>query len=102
MHIVQGFSKLSRREKLQWIKKQSDLSQHALETMDSHLHPDQSIREIYQDLSENTISMHYLPLGLAPNFLINGDLMTLPMVTEESSVVAAASRSCLNWNHGAF
>ena len=103
MHIVQGFSKLSRREKLQWLKKQSDLSQQTLEMMDSHLHPDQSIQEVYEDLSENTISMHYLPLGLAPNFLINGDLMTLPMVIEESSVVAAASHAAKFWAlHGGF
>jgi hydroxymethylglutaryl-CoA reductase len=42
-------------------------------------------------------------MGLAPNFLINGDLMSIPMVTEESSVVAAASNAAKFWAiHGGF
>src|SRR5690606_28303929 len=46
---------------------------------------------------ENTLSNYYLPFGLAPNFLINGKMYALPMVTEESSVVAAASNAAKFW-----
>jgi len=103
MHIINGFSKLSRSEKLDCLKKQTGLSLKTEEMLNSHLHRESELQEIYQDLSENTISNYYLPLGLAPNFLINGKLMILPMVIEESSVVAAASNAAKFWaTHGGF
>jgi hydroxymethylglutaryl-CoA reductase len=38
-----------------------------------------------------------LPFAIAPNFLINGELFAIPMVIEESSVVAAASNTAKYW-----
>ena len=43
-------------------------------------------------LLSSLLGFFYLPLGVAPNFLINGTTYTLPLVVEESSVVAAASK----------
>ena len=40
---------------------------------------------------ENVVGVHGLPLGVAPNFLINGRDYLVPMAIEEPSVVAAAS-----------
>jgi len=40
---------------------------------------------------ENCIGSLKLPLGLAKNFVINGERYNIPMVTEEPSVIAAAS-----------
>jgi hydroxymethylglutaryl-CoA reductase len=40
---------------------------------------------------ENVAGTHALPLGIAPNFLINGRNYLVPMSIEEPSVVAAAS-----------
>ncbi len=40
---------------------------------------------------ENVIGLYALPMGVARNFIINGKAYTVPMVIEESSVVAAAS-----------
>ena len=40
---------------------------------------------------ENVVGVHGLPLGVAPNFLINGQDYLVPMAIEEPSVVAAAS-----------
>jgi hydroxymethylglutaryl-CoA reductase len=40
---------------------------------------------------ENVVGLHGLPLGVAPNFLINGRDYLIPMAIEEPSVVAAAS-----------
>jgi len=37
-------------------------------------------------------------MGIAPNFLINGQYYTVPMVIEESSVVAAAAKSAKFWS----
>ena len=38
-----------------------------------------------------------MPFGIAPNFLINGKNYTVPMVIEESSVIAAAAKSANFW-----
>ena len=44
-----------------------------------------------------------MPFGVAPNFLINGKLYTIPMTIEESSVVAAASNAAKFWlSRGGF
>jgi len=40
---------------------------------------------------ENVIGVHALPLGIATNFLINGDDYLIPMVVEEPSIVAGVS-----------
>lgn len=40
---------------------------------------------------ENVIGKYELPLGVATNFIVNGRDYLIPMVTEEPSVVAAAS-----------
>jgi hydroxymethylglutaryl-CoA reductase len=40
---------------------------------------------------ENVVGIHGLPLGIATNFLINGRDFLIPMAIEEPSVVAAAS-----------
>ncbi|MBN1977438.1 MAG: hydroxymethylglutaryl-CoA reductase, degradative [Anaerolineae bacterium] len=40
---------------------------------------------------ENVVGLHALPLGIAVNFLVNGREVLVPMVVEEPSVVAGAS-----------
>ena len=40
---------------------------------------------------ENAVGVYGLPIGIAQNFIINGRKVAIPMVTEEPSVVAAAS-----------
>ena len=58
---------------------------------------------MHDEFIENTITNFYLPLGIAPNFLINGKQYTIPMAIEESSVVAAASKSAKFWaSRGGF
>ena len=52
---------------------------------------DKKIQRIHDDFSENTISNYYMPISIAPNFNINDQYFTIPMVTEENSFVAAAS-----------
>jgi len=42
---------------------------------------------------ENAVGVFGLPLGIATNFLVNGRDVLVPMVTEEPSVVAAASNA---------
>lgn len=49
--------------------------------------------ELADHLVENAIGIFALPLGVACNFRINGRDWLIPMVTEESSVIAAASHA---------
>ena len=91
---VEGFSKLSKEEKINWITEmyfENNLK--AKEILSTYNHKNEKIQELHDELIENSIANYYLPLGVAPNFIINGELFTIPMVTEESSVVAAASKS---------
>ena len=48
-------------------------------------------RDIANQMVENVVGQFSLPFAIAPDFLINGKPYQLPMVTEEPSVVAAAS-----------
>lgn len=47
--------------------------------------------EIADNMVENALSTYRLPYGLGLNFLINNREVQIPMVTEEPSVIAAAS-----------
>lgn len=101
---IKGFSKLTKREKIKFLKetclKDSHLPQQILE---SFWHKDEKIQSLLDEFSENTISNFPMPFGVAPNFLINGEIFSIPMVIEESSVVAACSRSAKFWlNKGGF
>jgi len=44
-------------------------------------------------LTENTIGVYALPLGVALNFVVNQQDVLVPMVTEEPSVIAAAGNA---------
>ncbi len=49
---------------------------------------------------ENVVGIYALPLGIATNFLINGDDYLIPMVVEEPSVVAAVSNAAKAFREG--
>ena len=67
-----------------------DNSKEDLEVLDKYLNNDINIQSIHDTFSENTLSNFYFPFSVAPNFLINNKNYCLPMVIEESSVIAAA------------
>ncbi len=99
--IIKGFSKLSREEKIRLVIERRNLGEQFEADLNRYLHPQQ--QSLFNDISENTVSNYYLPFSLAPNFLINDKLYILPMVIEESSVVAAASKAAAFWaNNGGF
>jgi len=101
---VTGFSKKTKAEKIDWLTKTylNDNSE-ALQTLQQYWNEDQKLQKLHDDFIENTVTNYYLPFGVAPNFLINGKLFTLPMVIEESSVVAAASNAAKFWlDRGGF
>jgi hydroxymethylglutaryl-CoA reductase len=96
---ISGFSKLTKDEKINWIAKQYFAqSDEAINTLKQYWNSDQQLQQLHDEFIENTISNFYLPLGIAPNFLINGRYYSVPMVIEESSVVAAAAKSAKFWS----
>ena len=97
-NAIAGFSKLSKEEKINWIANTyfSD-SNEAISIIKKYWNSDSKIQQLHDEFIENTITNFYLPLGVAPHFLINGKYKTIPMVIEESSVVAAASKSAKYW-----
>lgn len=96
---VLGFSKLSKEEKINWIAKEyfSNPSE-AIALLKNYWNSDEKIQKLHDEFIENTISNFYIPLGVAPNFEINGKISSIPMAIEESSVVAAASKAAKFWS----
>lgn len=95
---VQGFSKLTKSQKIDWlVQNYAQKSNTAKETLERYWHSDHKLQQLHDEFIENTISNYYLPFGIAPNFLINGQLYAVPMAIEESSVVAAASNAAKFW-----
>ena len=99
-----GFSKLSRDKKISWISKNFlDNSNEFESILNKYLNHDKKIQSIHNSLSENVISNFHLPYSVSPNFLINNKNYCIPLVTEESSVVAALSNSSKFWyDRGGF
>ena len=96
---ISGFSKLSKEDKINWIANTYfENPDEAIILVKQYWNSDEKLQKLHDDFIENTISNFYLPLGVAPNFLINGKYFTLPMVIEESSVVAAASKAAKYWS----
>jgi hydroxymethylglutaryl-CoA reductase len=96
---IAGFSKLSKQEKIDWITNHYFSNSNAAQAIiKQYWNSDEKLQQLHDDFIENTITNFYLPFGIAPNFLINGKNYTVPMVIEESSVVAAASKSAKYWS----
>ncbi|CAM2837263.1 hydroxymethylglutaryl-CoA reductase, degradative [Flavobacterium frigoris] len=96
---VAGFSKLSKEEKINWIAKEYfSTPSEAIALLKNYWNSDEKIQKLHDEFIENTITNFYIPLGVAPNFLINEKYTTIPMAIEESSVVAAASKSAKYWS----
>ncbi len=95
---ISGFSKLSKMGKIKWLVENFFKDPETVKReLASYLLANEEQQRILDGFSENTISNYPLPLGIAPNFLINGVTYCVPMVTEESSVVAAAASGAKYW-----
>jgi len=101
---IKGFSKLSKDEKIEWLTKTCfQKSNSAKKILKQYWNSDSKLQKLHDEFSENTISNYYLPFAIAPNFLINDKIYSVPMTIEESSVVAAASKAAKFWmKHGGF
>ena len=101
---ISGFSKLSKSKKIDWIvQTYFSNAEDAKRILKQYWNTNEKIQQLHDEFIENTITNYYLPLGIAPNFLINGKIYAIPMAIEESSVVAAASKAAKFWmDRGGF
>jgi len=99
-----GFSKLTKEEKINWITSTYFSNpKEAEKLVKQYWNSDSQLQKLHDEFIENTLTNFYLPLGVAPNFVINDKTYTIPMAIEESSVVAAASKSAKFWaDRGGF
>ncbi len=102
--LISGFSKLSKEQQISKIAEFLNKNDNqVLGLLKQFWSIDHEIQEKFDGFTENTISNYYMPYNIAPNFIINGKYQFVPMVIEESSVVAAASHAAKFWaNHGGF
>lgn len=95
---INGFSKLSKKDKINWLLKNffsNDIA--AKQILEKYWFNDQDLQKLHDNFTENPISNYVLPYSVVPNFLIDNTLYAIPMVTEESSVVAAAAKAAKFW-----
>ena len=88
--LFRGFSKLSRDERFKRL-----LALGAVTPEDITFLKNGGIKDLNlaDKLIENVIGYFQLPLGVATNFNINGQDYVIPMAVEETSIIAALSKS---------
>jgi hydroxymethylglutaryl-CoA reductase len=98
MKKIDGYSKLSKDQKIDWLVDNFfEGDQEVVKELKGFWHRDEAVQKSFDEFTENTITNLYIPLGIAPNFMINDEVYALPMAIEESSVVAAMSKTGKYW-----
>ncbi|MCU0327635.1 MAG: hydroxymethylglutaryl-CoA reductase [Chitinophagales bacterium] len=95
-----SFSKLSKLEKISWVAK-NFLYENPVEVVDkfaSFWYNNVEAQKQFDAFSENTLTNFHLPFSVAPNFKVNDKDYCVPLVIEESSVVAALANSAKFWH----
>lgn len=95
--IKKGFSKLLKEDKLKAVAEYIENPGEFIALLKSFWHQDKEKQKQFDEFSENTISNFHIPYGVSPNVIINDESYIVPMVIEESSVVAAASAAAKFW-----
>ena len=93
--LFKGFSKLNREERLNRLYKMGALNKEDMEFLRSGAIVEMELAERF---IENAIGYFKLPMGVAANFVINGKAYAIPMAVEETSIIAAASKTA-KWVH---
>jgi len=83
-----GFSKASPAERIEKLAQAGLLSEKGLQTVRDN---DTLPLSLANEMVENVLGTLALPFGIAPGFQVDGQEVQVPMVTEEPSVIAAAS-----------
>ena len=88
--LFKGFSKLNRRDRLAKLVEMGALTSDDVTflNMSAGLDP-----ELAEHFIENVVGYFPLPLGIAAHFCIDGVNRAIPMAVEETSIIAAASKT---------
>jgi len=100
VEMFQGFSKLNREERLQRLFEIGALTGEDLRFLRAGANVPIDLAEKF---IENVLGYFQVPLGVATNFFIDGRPYVIPMAVEETSIIAAASKTA-KWirEHGAI
>ena len=85
-----GFSKLSRKARYQKLLDLGYINTSDLEFLVDEMPMDSSLSDHF---IENSIGNYKMPIGVAVHFNINGEDKVIPMAVEETSIIAAASKT---------
>ncbi len=98
--MFQGFSKLSREERFQRLLLMGALSPEDIRFLRGGA---QVPIELAEKFIENVLGFFQMPLGVATNFVIDNKAFIVPMAVEETSIIAAASKTA-KWvrEHGSI
>jgi len=88
--LFQGFSKLSREERFQRLQEMGALTAEDIRFLRAGAPVPV---ELADKFIENVLGFFQMPLGVAANFEIDGKTYVIPMAVEETSIIAAASKT---------
>ena len=96
--LFQGFSKLNREERFKCLLAMGAITDDDVAFLQNGCVQDTFLAD---KLIENVIGYFQLPLGVATNFCIDGTDYVIPLAVEETSIIAALSKTA-KWirNHG--
>ena len=97
MALFSGFSKLNREQRIDYIVQNSFLNSSEAHLYDDYRAPNENQQRVYSEMIENYVGNFPLPMGVVTNMVINNETLIVPFVTEESSVIAAASKAAKFW-----
>lgn len=97
MTIISGFSKFSHKQRLAFLVAHSDLNDQQALRLNDFSAPKEDQQRLLGEMVENYIGNFPLPMGVVTNMVINDESYSVPFVTEESSVIAAASKAAKFW-----
>ena len=88
--LFKGFSKLDRQSRYQRLLAMGALTKDDLQILQD---PEAVSPDLAEKLVENVIGFFQMPLGVATNFHIDGQDRVIPMAVEETSIIAALSKT---------
>jgi len=97
MGIISGFSKFNRKQRLDFISDHSGLDESKVLFLNDSCAVNEHHQRLYSEMIENYIGNFTMPIGVVTNMVVNDEPLIVPFVTEESSVIAAASKAAKFW-----
>jgi hydroxymethylglutaryl-CoA reductase len=95
--IILGFSKYNKQQRINALIQKYGFQEDLANWLATFENSNTAIQNTIDDLSENPVSCFPFPFSIAPNFVVNGKSLFFPLVSEESSVVAALSNATGFW-----